>query len=386
MRHTTTAHARVVVAALVLTIPAGCGNRGEHHIAAGSAPTSAGPTTDPSAVVGSIPPTIAGTTAASETAPPASNGTAHTAKASAVGAVPPARFDGPGGRIVYAKRICAWWEACEDGPLTMLPSASAEPERWPVIGNLPAWSRDGSMVAFQRRVDTSCTGLSVETQIPCTAVFVIGADGRGERHVLDSAGQPSFSPDGNRLAMVRPAVCTYGPCTDVVASDRDGGHLVTLAHGASDPAWSPDGRHIAFTRVGDVLSADLWVMDSDGSSPKRLTASGADTIYRPAWSPDGARIAFGTLTCGQPHGRCSLARANFNTAVMNADGSDLRRLGVPTTSVSWSRDGTWLVLERDNCEGSCPPPDAMLVRSDGSNAANITVMRDSAAGAVFAPS
>jgi hypothetical protein len=54
-------------------------------------------------------------------------------------------------------------------------------------------------------------------------------------------------------------------------------------------------------------------------------------------------------------------------------------------SVSWSTDGVWLVVERDNCEGTCPPPDALVMRSDGSDAADVAVLVNSAAGPTFAP-
>ena len=58
----------------------------------------------------------------------------------------------------------------------------------------------------------------------------------------------------------------------------------------SSPLWSPDGTQIAFesSRSGNKT---IYVMDADGSNPRRLTSySGID--ISPSWSPDGTQIAF----------------------------------------------------------------------------------------------
>lgn len=58
------------------------------------------------------------------------------------------------------------------------------------------------------------------------------------------------------------------------------------------PVWSPDGKMIAFvsTRGGKDASTNIWVMSSDGTTPRQLTSRG--TNDRPTWSPDGTKIAF----------------------------------------------------------------------------------------------
>jgi dipeptidyl aminopeptidase/acylaminoacyl peptidase len=57
-----------------------------------------------------------------------------------------------------------------------------------------------------------------------------------------------------------------------------------LVRAATDPSWSPHARSVAFARRGQI-----WVIDSRGGRPRRLTRRGGE---RPAWSPDGRRIAF----------------------------------------------------------------------------------------------
>jgi len=70
-------------------------------------------------------------------------------------------------------------------------------------------------------------------------------------------------------------------------------------------AWSPDGSRIVFTssRHGN---AELYVMNADGSNLRRLTNHpGADTT--PTWSPTGAQIAFVSDRTGSPS-RTAIAR------------------------------------------------------------------------------
>ena len=56
------------------------------------------------------------------------------------------------------------------------------------------------------------------------------------------------------------------------------------------PRWSPDGRRIAFksSRGG---SFNLYVMDADGSNVRRLTDHGGND-YDPSWLPDGESLVF----------------------------------------------------------------------------------------------
>jgi Tol biopolymer transport system component len=103
----------------------------------------------------------------------------------------------------------------------------------------------------------------------------------------------------------------------------------------TDPAWSPDGTQIAFASAREG-SFDIYVMDADGSDTRRLTTSDANE-QGPTWSPNGDRIAFSRSDDGG------------HVWVMNADGSGERRL---TTALAeegepaWSPDGQWIAFTR----------------------------------------
>ncbi len=59
----------------------------------------------------------------------------------------------------------------------------------------------------------------------------------------------------------------------------------------SEPVWSPDGTKIAFARWNiNSRFVEIFVMNADGSDQRRLTQSRED--HSPSWSPDGTKIAF----------------------------------------------------------------------------------------------
>jgi Tol biopolymer transport system component len=78
-------------------------------------------------------------------------------------------------------------------------------------------------------------------------------------------------------------------------------------YSADSQDWSPDGRKIAFMGRPSTPPPGIFVMNADGSERRRLTQDGRN----PAWSPDGQMIAF---------------NRDDELYVMNADGSGKRRL------------------------------------------------------------
>ena len=62
-----------------------------------------------------------------------------------------------------------------------------------------------------------------------------------------------------------------------------------------DPQVSPDGSKVLFVvsqadKKTDKNLSNIWIVDTSGGKPRRLTGSGKDRS--PRWSPDGKRIAF----------------------------------------------------------------------------------------------
>jgi len=131
---------------------------------------------------------------------------------------------------------------------------------------------------------------------------------------------------------------------------------------SSFPAWSPDGRSIAFILAVDG-NADIAIMEADGSDIRRLTTHPAADLY-PTWSPDGRRIAFVSNRDG-----------NREIYVMNADGSDQHNLSNHAAFDSrpaWSPDGSLILFGSDRDQGGRPTPNLYIMNQDGSGVRRLT--------------
>jgi Tol biopolymer transport system component len=73
--------------------------------------------------------------------------------------------------------------------------------------------------------------------------------------------------------------------------NADGSEARRLARDAAEPSWSPDGRKIAFKKqfrdrqqIGERQS-DIYVMNADGSGQRNLARAAGNRESQPVWSP-----------------------------------------------------------------------------------------------------
>lgn len=106
-----------------------------------------------------------------------------------------------------------------------------------------------------------------------------------------SATNPTFSPNGQQIAFI--SNVTGIPQVWIVPSEGGYPRLVT---DGDDPVvgvkWSPvDKSEIAVSFApGGGLNTQIYVIQSDGTSRRRLTAGGRDNNVLMGWSRDGGRL------------------------------------------------------------------------------------------------
>jgi TolB protein len=190
----------------------------------------------------------------------------------------------------------------------------------------------------------------------------VNADGTEQRRLTRNAAgnlPAVWSPDGRRIAFVGRGDST--PEIYVMNADGSGQRRLTRNTVRDrDPVWSPDGKRIAFESNWQV-----YVMNADGSGQRRLTRNGART-FAPAWSPDGQRIAFERRLGRGKYGPCpGCGRAStFQVYVIDADGTEERRLAQDGAQPPWSPDGRKIAFEKQS--------DIYVMNADGSGQRNLT--------------
>jgi Tol biopolymer transport system component len=129
---------------------------------------------------------------------------------------------------------------------------------------------------------------------------------------------------------------------EVVTQYTDGSGRAALVNNPVDaigsiPRWSPDGGRIVY-QAGSPQSADVFIMNADGSNHRNLTNSGSVVDAGPSFSPDGEDIVFTSTRAG-----------NYDLWLMNADGGNVRRLTTnpaPEGDGSFSPDGRRIAFVR----------------------------------------
>jgi Tol biopolymer transport system component len=190
----------------------------------------------------------------------------------------------------------------------------------------------------------SCSGCPQLLTGP--SLYRVDASGTGFRRIetprLSPYG-PRWSPNGQRISL-------SSRFTDIWTVDPEGRSARRLTHACIEcdyppAAWSPTGRRLVFSRRGR-----LFTMNADGSRERRLFGRWRRSFSDPDWSPDGKRIAFDE-------------RGAF-PYVIGADGLGFRRLRrVEGRHPRWSPNGRWIAFVGIARGGRA----LMIVRSDGTH-------------------
>lgn len=225
----------------------------------------------------------------------------------------------------------------------------------------PAWSPDGSLIAFSRAVGNRRLGVFARLHL-----FVVAADGSHLRMIESSRGgyNPVFSPDEGTIAFARMRWRTR--------PTRFGGRAITylsvstwlanLATGRSrqltpwrdelqnvPSSFSPDGTVLALSRHVGLNRYEAVGLRLDGTGSSVIARNGLDPVY----SPDGSRIALarGHWHVFHPRGSVTVGVLT-DLFTVRPDGTDLRRLTVTPHAAErapdWDPSGSRLVYSRVN--------------------------------------
>jgi Tol biopolymer transport system component len=211
----------------------------------------------------------------------------------------------------------------------------------------PRWSRDGTRIAFERKVSgTSGPG----------SVYVVKQDGSDlirvtQDNLSDITGY-TFSPEGDRILISINSTDGLGQAL-VASTDGSQVRRLDIPLTAADPAWRPpDGSEVLFSDSGDPSSTyrGIYAVNvADGNI--RTVLKPADGLNRglTSWSPDGSLIAYGEwVDADQNTIQIHIMAANGTSA---ANLTSDRTLPLPHGAMwqgpfGWSNDGTRLIAIR----------------------------------------
>ena len=160
----------------------------------------------------------------------------------------------------------------------------------------PRWSSDGRQIIF--------------SDISTNNIYIIDSDGSNIKKI-GNGNNPDWSPDGQEIA--------FADGDNIFTMRIDGSNEKKIATSPTQflnrLRWSPDRKQILFTTYRNDGVNHVYLVDSDGNNLMEIN----DPIGYVCWSPDGKKIAFVKQDSGKPWNEVHIW-------VMNPDGSEPKRL------------------------------------------------------------
>jgi Tol biopolymer transport system component/DNA-binding winged helix-turn-helix (wHTH) protein len=211
--------------------------------------------------------------------------------------------DGPVRRVThnYDAMSFAWsddsrtvvFSASRNGALSLwrVKTTGGEPEHVAAVGDDaygPAITPQGHQLVYSH--GSAVWGIF--------AANLSGSEPLAPRVILTSSEQdaaPQISPSGDRIAFQS----WRSGSREIWTALMDGSNPIQLTNtagqSAGDPSWSPDGRSIAFDARDSF--AHVYIINANGSGQRAITSGNCNDVV-PGWSADGRWIYFGSNRSG----------------------------------------------------------------------------------------
>ncbi|HVO32314.1 MAG TPA: FlgD immunoglobulin-like domain containing protein, partial [Elusimicrobiota bacterium] len=195
-----------------------------------------------------------------------------------------------GSQIAFA------WDVTGQNQIWMMPSAGGPAVQLSTSASIdtePAWSPDGAHVVFSR----SASGFGNLWSIDLDSHTWIK---RGEHQLTnDDIGydyEPRYSADGTWITYCR---SLYVDNINTIHADGSGAAALTATGADDTPSYAPDGQDILFSSARGGIVPELWTMSSSGQNQAvLLDNSNMFAENEPVMSGDGSRVAFTSTRSG----------------------------------------------------------------------------------------
>jgi Tol biopolymer transport system component len=250
------------------------------------------------------------------------------------------RWSAQGDRIIYSVRGDGIWSV---SPL------SREPQRIVENGWNAELSRDNERLVFE---------------LP-GQILIATADGTAIRPLSNlpietyyGDAWPTFSPDGNWIAVFMAAEGRFGDYWIVPTEGGDARRLTNDFAEGGAPAWTPDGKFLVFpsARAGSV---NLWRVAVSGGIPEALTTGPGDD-FDPVVAPDGRTLLFTNV------------RRTWKLVVQELKSGIQKTLveqRMPLVFPTFSGDGRLIAFQAQSARGGMH---LVVIDADGSNRTPVT--------------